>query len=246
MANPIAQRYLYLPSVGFCILLALTFSNVKNKKVFLLPFIILIVIYSTSTYERLKVWKNDTTLWENTVQKNPESILARINYGSSLSRIGEYKKAKKELLTALTKQGIKLSDVSTVLFLLGEAERENKNYRNAEEYFINSIKAEPKNVAAYNALGYLYLQLSSSSEFSDKKKHEFLERAIESYEYVIKLSPTFYHAIYHLGLCYIKKNDLEKAEKYFKSVIELDPERELSANAFNYLLIIEVMKIKKR
>jgi tetratricopeptide (TPR) repeat protein len=245
MANPLGERYLYLPSVGFSILLILFLSKIRNRPAFVMSLLLVFSVYTVSTIDRTKAWENDTTLWEETVKTNPRSLYARINYGSSLLRTGDRHKAKSELITALKMKDVNLKDVSTILYLMGEAELEEENYVKAEKHFIDAQKADPSNVAVFNGLGYVYFHLSGLPEITAAKKTLFVERAIKSYEHALKLSPRFYKPMYYLALTYMKKGDLDNAEKYFKSVIALDSRREFAANATKFLMLIERKKLNK-
>jgi cytochrome c-type biogenesis protein CcmH/NrfG len=142
-------------------------------------------------------------------------------------------------------EDVSLENVSTILYLMGEAELEEQNFVKAEKHFIDAQKADPKNVAVFNGLGYVYLHMSGLSETTDAKKALFVERAIKSYEHALKLSPRFFKPMYYLALTYMKKGDLDNAEKYFKSVIALDSRREFAANATKFLMLIEMKKLNK-
>lgn len=90
--EPAAEHYLYLPSVGFCAILALGF-----KKLCELPLkralgygmlALVLAAYSARTLTRNPVWKNEYTLWQTTVLQAPNNSRAHYNYAVMCRRIG--------------------------------------------------------------------------------------------------------------------------------------------------------------
>lgn len=235
---PIGERYLYLPSVGFSLLAGAVLVKIKNRKALFAGVFLLLSIYSVSTYERLKVWKNDETLWEDTVAKNPSSSTAHANYGRALLAKKESEKGKNELLIALRQEKVSPELASNILDMLGTAEMNSNSYEKAESYFMDSLKANARNAAAYNNLGILYLRMSGSLTGAETKNRALLN-AIRSIEYALTLSPGFIQARFNLGLCYMQLHDYDRAESNFKAVLEADPRSKLSSEAVQFLMLIE-------
>lgn len=75
--NVFTERYLYLPSVGFCWLLAAAFGDRKAAVLFLL------MNYSLLTWFRNSEWRDDVTLYTLTLQVSPESSLIRFHLGNA-------------------------------------------------------------------------------------------------------------------------------------------------------------------
>ena len=72
----IAERLLYLPSIGFCILIAYILINfTKNNKLFLWSIVgVIICLYGYKTYNRNFDWKNEESLFESAYHVCPESV----------------------------------------------------------------------------------------------------------------------------------------------------------------------------
>ncbi|MEK6738318.1 MAG: tetratricopeptide repeat protein, partial [Planctomycetota bacterium] len=103
--RPLAEQRLYLPSVGFCILLALIIAKgaelmQRAQKISLwisrtrLPKLIgvgqifgvlavagILVFYSAGTIRRTADWKEPLRFWEKTLQSNPNYWRAQVNLG---------------------------------------------------------------------------------------------------------------------------------------------------------------------
>jgi len=68
IANPMAERYLYLPSLSFCILITYICIT-RFKRIEFIILVFLIVLNSVLIYNRAKIWKNDFTLWTSEIKK---------------------------------------------------------------------------------------------------------------------------------------------------------------------------------
>lgn len=98
--NTFTERYLYLPTVGFALLVAYIvnkgveffgsrgYSLRTSHLVVTLFFIVTITLYSYGTVKRNALWQNGYTLWGDTVKKSPASRIARNNYAIELSKRG--------------------------------------------------------------------------------------------------------------------------------------------------------------
>lgn len=248
MAAPIGERYLYLPSVGFCILLSVLLFRIKNRQLLLVSASIILLIYSFSTFERLQVWKDEVTLWEDTARKNnnsdPNTVTAHTNYGAALARSGKYEEAREPLFFALKQKKISFPQAANILNLLGMIELNTKNYTKAEEYLASSLKANPKNSETYNNLGFLYSILMNEPATDVKRKNELYENAMKNFHKALSISPSFLQPKYNLGICYMQRGDFDNAEKYLNAVVESDPQGMFAQKAALFLVFIDLTKKK--
>jgi tetratricopeptide (TPR) repeat protein len=104
--NTFTERYLYLPSFGLVLLAALLLYRVKAyspKGAFSLAlvFVLTVGLYSIQTVRRNYIWRDDITLFEDTVEKSPDSAAVYYNLGISYKEIGLNDKAAGHLLNAL-------------------------------------------------------------------------------------------------------------------------------------------------
>jgi hypothetical protein len=104
--NTFAERYLYIPTVGFALLVVLIinkgveFFGSKgyslrgvNVRLAVLFFAVTITLYSYGTVTRNALWQNGYMLWGDTVHKSPDSRIARNNFAIELSKKGEFDRA---------------------------------------------------------------------------------------------------------------------------------------------------------
>ena len=90
----------YLPAAGLFVLAMFGLFVVARKLaqrpqlVFAVVILLLALPLGALTHARNKVWKDDFTLWQDTVEKNPEAPRAQMNYGLALMERGNYVEAE--------------------------------------------------------------------------------------------------------------------------------------------------------
>ncbi len=99
-AAMMGERYLYLPTLGLCIaLFSLIDSYISRgyRTVFIsILFVPLLAAFFYLTHSRNTVWKDDRTLFEDTVKKAPDSLAVHWNLFEIYRNSGEKKKAAQQ------------------------------------------------------------------------------------------------------------------------------------------------------
>ena len=93
-----AERYLYLPTFGYAIILAYIYSRAgkfmpRNSATAILIAVALIGVLSSGTIIRNADWKDSYALWSDTVKKSPQSAVARQFFGYALYSRGNIDEA---------------------------------------------------------------------------------------------------------------------------------------------------------
>lgn len=210
--NLMAERYLYIPSFAFCLLLAILIYriyNIKNsgKLIAILLFFLLLISYSAITIKRNTDWRDDMTLWARTVYISPFSSEAHDNLGFVYERAGLTDKAIVEF-----KKSIELNSLNYKAYTnLGTSYGQKGNFTLSEKYLKMAIKINPSYYKAYNYLGLIYA------------KQGFFNKSIIEFKKAINAEPNFDEAHYNLGIVYeyIKEEDLAKQE--FQKAFKLNP-----------------------
>lgn len=100
-----AERYLYIPSVGYAALMGRLFDVASDAKrgssLSIVLLCLTILLFSYSTISRNAVWQNEFTLWKDTAYKSPKSLSAHNNLGNVYYLKGEFKGAINEYEEAL-------------------------------------------------------------------------------------------------------------------------------------------------
>ena len=86
-----ADRYAYIPSIGFFILIAVLIMQMIQKreqhKMIIYGIVgLYIAVLTGLSFVRSDIWQNSETLWNDTVEKSPNSVVAWNNLGSLKDR----------------------------------------------------------------------------------------------------------------------------------------------------------------
>jgi len=147
----------YLPLVGFAIFLStLIFSlfNGDKRSVAIRILFIFLLVYSILTYQRNQVWRDELSLWDNTVHESPRSWRAYLNRGAAYQNQGDLDHALADynMIIGLGRlDPIALSNRGLIFATKGYPDLAMANYNLA-------IQIEPSYMGAYNNRGMLYAQ----------------------------------------------------------------------------------------
>jgi len=156
--NVFAERYLYLPSVGFVLLAATTLSWARSVKPELASGLIIISIaaagvYSIGTVGRNTVWKDDLTLFADMVTKSPDAATPHNNLGDLYLKQNRLDEAEHEFIAALKlKPSFAMAHNN-----LGYAYLKQYRLDEAVNEFTIALKLYPGYAEAHNNLGAAYL-----------------------------------------------------------------------------------------
>jgi len=215
--NPIAERYLYLPLVGFCMVIAILINEIPGrsdlaqpKNVARLKYSILIgllIFYSLVTVVRNPVWKDNFSVWANTVEKSPDNPIVHGGLGLAYQERGFLDESIVEFTKA-----IELGpNMAKNHYNIGRAYEENGLFKNAIGAYKKAVDLDPAYTDAYFNLANLYMRLQLRKD------------AISAYRKVIELDPTDLEAYNNLGVAHAMKGEIDTAVGLWEKVLELDP-----------------------
>jgi tetratricopeptide (TPR) repeat protein len=104
--RPIADRYLYLPMVGICLALSALICRLKlPEKRWIkisgtIGIVIIYIFFGSFTIQRISVWNNNISLWQDTVRKNPFSFTGYNNLGFAYFDAGRFEESISALVRA--------------------------------------------------------------------------------------------------------------------------------------------------
>lgn len=192
LPDVIFEHRLYLPTVGFAIFLpAVLFLLLKETRRFVALSSVIVLLFSIATYRRNQVWKDDITLWEDTVKKSPNNERAYNNLGYAYSLRKEYDQARR-----CYERAIELSpDYAEVYDNLGVIYGIGAEYEKAIQYHKKAIQLKP---------GYLDAYLNLAATCGRKGDYD---KAIQFYQEAIQLAPGYADVYNNLGAAYGLKGD---------------------------------------
>lgn len=216
--NIVAERYLYIPSMGFFIFIGTALANglrcngiFKKARLGMIITILLIVsaifLCSFKTINRNKIWKDELTFWTKTLKDSPDSCRAYNSIGNLYKQQGDIGKAMVYYKEALDRN----PSYAVSHYNLGVAYQEQGALDNAAREYETAIGINANYADAYNNLAAVYYAKGQ------------LEQAIERYKKLLNISPGYPDAHYNLGLIYQKQGLLDEALQHFESAIKLKP-----------------------
>jgi len=234
-STPLAERYLYIPSAGYCLLLGYWIVEAGRKER-LKNFawgagIVLVVAYVLMSYQGQAVWKNDLALWKNAASKSPDHPLPHSNYGLALSNAGRYDEAIRELSIALSPdlkdnpRGLAMTANNLALVYLDKGE-----YEKAEKWFRKALEYDPGYGKTYYHLGLIYYingELTGSTA-SYRQAERYVKEAMKLYRY-------YGRANLLLARIYLRTGDKEKAMQEARNAIAIGLPENLLEEARNVL-----------
>ncbi|MBM3803173.1 MAG: tetratricopeptide repeat protein [Acidimicrobiia bacterium] len=107
-ANVFSERYLYIPSLGFCLLVAWLSSQVLQRQpshlrlpAGVLALALVSLFYAVWTLRRNRDWKDELSLFTSAVAESPQSAQMRTSLAQALLQKGMSKDAERQYLEAI-------------------------------------------------------------------------------------------------------------------------------------------------
>lgn len=131
-----------------------------------------IVALMALAWQHTKVFRDDETLWTDTLNKNPDCWMAHEIRGAALRREGNYEAAIHHYQEALRIRGCDAEALNNLATL----QLEQGNVQGALQHYQTAIECRPNSAEPHNNLGHLLLQLG---QVQDALTH--CQRAVEIY-----------------------------------------------------------------
>ena len=215
-ANVFCERYLYLPSVGFCWVAAWawtalwrTVSRHKAKARGALAFVTVVIaaLCAIRIYTRNRAWHDDVTLLTRTLAVEPGESRLHDGLGLAYWLRGEAEPAEREWREALR---LAPHDAN-VVDSLGMVYAKKGRYAEAAKLFQAAISMEPRFATAHLNLGATYAEMGR------------LEDAEPEFRAAVLLSPLDFVAHNVLGKLYFDSGRLREAEEQFRQSVDAEP-----------------------
>ncbi|MBM2833146.1 MAG: hypothetical protein HW406_307 [Candidatus Brocadiaceae bacterium] len=206
IGNIMAERYLYLPSFGFCLFAGLVILKIHARvpktyhPLVKTCFAALLVLSLIHTIRHNRIWFDKQTLWYYTVFNTSCSFNAHNNLGKEYYEKGLLDKAIEEYTIALLKASEVRYAYPIAHYNLGIAYDEKGMYDASIQEYRNALRIEPKNSDTRNNLAITL--------FKDGQ----VDLAIEEFRKAITQDPN--NPTYHdnLAKLYYKINMPDKAK----------------------------------
>jgi len=213
-----AERLLYLPSVGLCLLaghgLAAVYGQITGRagRAVLAGFAILIAAHAAVTLTRNRDWASERKLFAAAAAASPHSAKAHFNHASALVDAGKINQAEEALRRTLAIA----SAYPEAHNLLGTLRLARGEVAEAGRAFEAALRDAPDYPPA---LGNLGIVRRREGRMQDAQR--LLERAV-------RLDPSMAIAYVNLGLIAEIQGDLRQAVAHYRRAYALDPTLEVA------------------
>jgi tetratricopeptide (TPR) repeat protein len=210
------DRYLYVPSIGFAILVAFAVRHITAGSIKLLnqPALQVIVVatlvcvLNQATVSQSAYWADNFSLYSRGVAMAPNNFLAINNLGSALAKQSKYDEAIKRYLQAIERKPLYWSSNCN----LGYSYYALGRYEEAESYLLRAIEIYPRNARQFFCLGLTQMRLGR------------LGNAVAMIRHAIEMQPQEPDYHYGLGLVLKKQGNLATALDEFNAELLIRPD----------------------
>jgi tetratricopeptide (TPR) repeat protein len=213
--NVFTERYLYLPSVGFCWLVAWAGVTLWDRvggaiaaprRVVAVGFAAILLVSLVAVVRRNMVWRDDLTLYTRTLQTNPDAAIIRSNLGALYYDSLQVDRAIAEWQIALAQK----PDNIVTMNALGIGYTKVGRYADAEAMFQQALAAKPLWGDSHFNRGLLLQKIGQMPE------------ALQEFKAGVTLSPLNGAAHRWYGEALLETNQLEEAAAQLQQAVELE------------------------
>ncbi|XP_041111165.1 protein O-mannosyl-transferase TMTC2-like isoform X2 [Polyodon spathula] len=231
----IAERVLYIPSMGFCLLVTVGMRAlyIKLRRRFLKSLLLyctatLVLLYGIKTVLRNQDWQDEEMLYKSGINVNPAKAWG--NLGNVLKSQGKMAEAEKAYRNALYYR----SNMADMLYNLGLLLQENNRYSQALHYYKLAIGSRPTLASAYLNTGIILMNEGRL----DEAKQTFLTCAEIPDEnlkdpHAHKSSVT--SCLYNLGKLFHERGQHEEALSAYKEAVLKMPRQFAPQSLYNMM-----------
>lgn len=224
----IAERVLYMPSMGFCLLVAYGFQALNerlgsagHRKLAWCCLATLVLIHSTKTYTRNADWESEYSIFMSGLRVNRRNAKLFNNVGHALESDERYAEALTFFHTAVSVQA---DDVGAHINV-GRTYNHLKMFKEAEEAYLKAKSLLPKakpgeSYQARIAPNHLNVFLNLANLIS--KNQTRLEEADMLYRQAISMRADYTQAYINRGDILIKLNRTKEAQEVYERALLYD------------------------
>ena len=207
-----AERYLYLPSLGGFMVLAVPAiwaarRGPVSRAAVMVVLASTVGVFAGAAVVRDPVWHDDVSLWSDTVAKNPESATAHAYLCWALSGTGRYEQA-----IAICNRALQLDahrtdareSLASALAQTGQLDEAARQY----EVVLNQ---EPLSAEALTGLGLIYMAQGRA------------DHAVEAYREALRVRPDDAEAHNDLGVALVRQGNVAEGIAHLEEAVRERP-----------------------
>ena len=206
-----AEHWLYMPSIGFFILLASGLERLyikeRYRRLAVAGAVSLTLFFSYLTVMQNTTWRDPIAFYERTLRYAPESFRAHNSLGIKYDEMGDRERAIASYRKAIEYNSYFIYPYHN----LATAYASKGDTKEAIRWYEKAIEISPNFGGTYFNLGNLYSRAGKSDE------------AIQAYREALKRYPEYVEAHFNLGNSYKAAARYEEAIDAYTKAIRLDP-----------------------
>ena len=242
-----ADRYTYIPLIGFFIIVAWGASDIFKKwrfrrNLLFLASGITLSVLMICTWFQIRHWQNSQALFENALRVTQNNSVAHYGLGLALSEQGKldeailhyskalqidprYDRVYNHFAIAMARKG----NIKEAIVLLRQGLNIDPNHARAQNNLANLLSSQGK---LDEAVLHYIKALRINPEYADAhynlgslltKKEQF-DEALTHFAETIKINPEYARAYNDIGLILIQKGEVQQAGLFFSKALQIDPE----------------------
>ncbi|XP_039456952.1 LOW QUALITY PROTEIN: protein O-mannosyl-transferase TMTC1 [Oreochromis aureus] len=220
----VAERVLYMPSMGYCILVAHGLGRLCSSvgrwgtAVLSVSMLLLVLLFSWKTVHQNNVWLSREALFLSGIQTLPHNAKVHYNYANFLKDTGRHQEAIHHYATALRLYPRHASAMNNLGTLTRSPEE-------AEMYYRKALETNPQHNRALFNLGNLF-----KSQGKEKEAEALLKDSI-------RFGPHFADAYSSLASLYAEQKRFSEANEVYLKGIENCPDSSDLHNNYGVFLV---------
>lgn len=228
----VAERILYMPSMGFCLLIAYGYQRIKErleengqtgKYLIKLTLIFLLMTHTLKSYQRNNDWRNEYTLFMSGVHVNDRNAKLFNNVGHALENEGRYQEA-----LAYFQQAVHIQEDDIGAHInVGRTYNNLKMYDEAEKAYLKAKSLFPRikpgeSYQARIAPNHLNVFINLANLIARNQTR--LEEADFLYRQAISMRADYVQAYINRGDILMKLNRTSQAQEVYEKALLYDSE----------------------
>ncbi|MCB9771760.1 MAG: tetratricopeptide repeat protein [Candidatus Omnitrophica bacterium] len=219
---PTSNRFMYLPSVGFCFLFGywidLIFKKVANKKKWETAIIIFLIFIALmlcgKTFAQTKIWSANIPFWSHELKYYPTNAMALVNRGEAYKDAGKYQLAFADFNKAVEVDPDYAEGYNSRGQMLGMSGKLDE----ALQDFLKTLELKPNFDETYNNIGIIYAMKND------------MPQAASYFQKALAMDPQNAEALYNLGNFHFLNGEYDQSFQFFQRHLMINPN---SAGGYN-------------
>ncbi|KAK8776025.1 hypothetical protein V5799_030630 [Amblyomma americanum] len=222
----VAERVLYLPSLGFCLLVSLGMARLstalqQHRKVLQYCIVALLLIFTVRSMQRCREWRHESSLFKSGLKVCPGNAKVHYNFAKNVGDSGDREGAIRGYREALRLH----PDYDQAMNNLANILRDTGELDEARTLLERAVELRPDFAAAWMNLGIVQSSLG------------LLADAEQSYRTAISHRTKYPDCYYNLGNLYLEQKRYEEAYRAWRNATRQRPTHLVSWN--NLVLMLD-------